>query len=103
LSFNDLCGKHEEYCNLRSHRNVEKWLQELQTHADTDIVIMLVGNKRDLQSQREVATDDAKKFAEKNKLLYIETSALDGENIKEAFYKTVAGNLNSYNDTNTRL
>jgi len=71
-------------------RNVEKWLQELQTHADRDIVIMLVGNKSDLKAQREVATDDAKRFAEKNKLLYIETSALDGENIKEAFYRTVA-------------
>jgi Ras-related protein Rab-11A len=71
-------------------RNVEKWLQELQTHADPDIVIMLVGNKSDLKAQREVATEDAKRFAEKNKLLYIETSALDGENIKEAFYRTVA-------------
>jgi len=71
-------------------RNVEKWLQELQTHADPDIVIMLVGNKSDLKAQREVATDDAKRFAEKNKLLYIETSALDGENIKEAFHRTVA-------------
>jgi len=71
-------------------RNVEKWLQELQTHADADIVIMLVGNKSDLRSQREVATEDAKRFAEKNKLLYIETSALDGENIKEAFHKVVA-------------
>jgi len=46
-------------------RNVEKWLQELQTHADPDIVIMLVGNKSDLKAQREVATDDAKRFAEK--------------------------------------
>jgi len=69
--------------------NVEKWLQELHEHADSDIVIMLVGNKTDLKTSREVSTDEARKFAQKNNLLYIETSALDGENIKEAFQQTI--------------
>jgi len=73
-----------------SFRNVEKWLQELKQHAFDDIVIMLVGNKSDLKQAREVLTDEAKKFAQKNNLLFIETSALDGENIKEAFYQTVS-------------
>jgi len=73
-----------------SFRNVEKWLQELRQHAFDDIVIMLVGNKSDLKQAREVPTDEAKKFAEKNGLLFMETSALDGENIKEAFYQTVS-------------
>jgi len=73
-----------------SFRNVEKWLQELKQHAFDDIVIMLVGNKSDLRQAREVPTDEAKKFAQKNNLLFIETSALDGENIKEAFYQTVS-------------
>jgi len=72
-----------------SFRNVEKWLQELHEHADADIVIMLVGNKTDLKQQREVSTEDAKSLAQKNNLLFIETSALDGENIKEAFNKTI--------------
>ncbi len=74
-----------------SFKNVEKWLQELRQHATDDIVIMLVGNKSDLKQAREVPTEDAKKFAQKNNLLFIETSALDGENIKEAFYQTVSG------------
>eukprot|EP01119_Soliformovum_irregulare_P021014 TRINITY_DN68_c0_g1_i1.p1 TRINITY_DN68_c0_g1~~TRINITY_DN68_c0_g1_i1.p1 ORF type:complete len:225 (-),score=72.53 TRINITY_DN68_c0_g1_i1:80-754(-) len=70
-------------------KNIEKWLQELREYADGDIVIMLVGNKSDLRANREVATDEAKRFGEKNTLLYIETSALDGENIKEAFQQTI--------------
>lgn len=73
-----------------SFKNVEKWLQELRQHAFEDIVIMLVGNKSDLKQAREVTTDEAKKFAQKNNLLFMETSALDGENIKEAFYQTVS-------------
>ncbi len=76
-----------------SFKNAEKWLQELREHADTDIVIMMVGNKTDLKNQRELATEEAKKFSQKNNLLYIETSALDGSNIKEAFQQTITGML----------
>jgi len=72
-----------------SFKNVEKWLQELHEHADPDIIIMLVGNKTDLKQNREVASDESKRFAQKSNLLYIETSALDGENIKEAFHQTI--------------
>jgi hypothetical protein len=59
--------------------------------------MMLVGNKTDLKDMREVSTDEAKKFAQKNKLLYIETSALDGNNIKEAFDLLVNGLFCTYN------
>jgi len=70
-------------------KNVDKWLQELREHADPDIVIMLVGNKTDLKDEREVATEDAKKYAQKQSLPYIETSALDGENVTQAFQITI--------------
>jgi Ras-related protein Rab-11A len=73
-----------------SFRNLEKWLSELRDNADADIVIMMVGNKTDLKASREVATDDARAFAEKEKVMYIEASALDGDNVKEAFQQTVA-------------
>ena len=39
--------------------NVERWLKELRDHADSNIVIMLVGNKSDLRHLRSVPTDDA--------------------------------------------
>ena len=42
---------------------VERWLKELRDHADSDIVIMLVGNKSDLRHLRAVPTDEAKAFA----------------------------------------
>jgi len=70
-------------------KNVEKWLQEMHEHAEKDIVIMLVGNKLDLKASRELPTEDAQRFAQKNNLLYIETSALDGENIQKAFQQTI--------------
>jgi len=66
-------------------KNVERWLSELRENADRNIVIMLVGNKSDLRHLREVPTEEAKAFAEKNKLSFIETSALDSTNVELAF------------------
>jgi small GTP-binding protein len=66
-------------------KNVERWLQELRENADRNIVIMLVGNKSDLRHLREVPTEEAKEFSEKNKLSFIETSALDSSNVELAF------------------
>jgi hypothetical protein len=47
---------------------------------------MLVGNKCDLKYLREIQTDAAKEFAEKNSLSFIETSALDSTNVESAFH-----------------
>jgi len=46
-----------------TYENVNVWLKELRDHADSSIVVMLVGNKSDLGHLRAVSTDDAKKFA----------------------------------------
>lgn len=65
--------------------NVERWLKELRDHAVANIVIMLVGNKSDLRHLRAVSTEEAKDFAAKNSLHFIETSALDSTNVENAF------------------
>jgi nitrogen regulatory protein PII-like uncharacterized protein len=52
-----------KHCCIESYEDVEKWLKELRDHADTNIVIMLVGNKTDLKHLRCVQTSDALTFA----------------------------------------
>jgi Ras-related protein Rab-11A len=47
----------------QTHEHVERWLKELRDHADSSIVIMLVGNKSDLTHLRAVPTEEAKDFA----------------------------------------
>ncbi|RPA84745.1 putative ras GTPase Rab11 [Ascobolus immersus RN42] len=68
-----------------TYENVTRWLKELRDHADSNIVIMLVGNKSDLRHLRAVPTDDAKAFAAENNLSFIETSAMDASNVELAF------------------
>ncbi|KAK6606408.1 Ras-like protein Rab-11B [Botrytis cinerea] len=72
-------SKHQTY------ENVTRWLKELRDHADSNIVIMLVGNKSDLRHLRAVPTEEAKQFASENNLSFIETSALDASNVELAF------------------
>nr|KAF6309839.1 RAB11B, member RAS oncogene family [Pipistrellus kuhlii] len=84
-----------------TYENVERWLKELRDHADSNIVIMLVGNKSDLRHLRAVPTDEARAFAEKNNLSFIETSALDSTNVEEAFKNILTGYPGSGGATGT--
>ncbi|TYJ03724.1 hypothetical protein E1A91_A12G047400v1 [Gossypium mustelinum] len=65
--------------------NVSRWLKELRDHADSNIVIMMIGNKTDLKHLRAVATEDGQSYAEKEGLSFIETSALEAINVEKAF------------------
>ncbi|XP_051527797.1 ras-related protein Rab-25-like [Myxocyprinus asiaticus] len=72
-----------------TYENVERWLKELYDHADPHIVVMLVGNKSDLETLRTVPREEAKDFAEARDLLFIETSALESTNVESAFLEVL--------------
>ncbi|KAH1224789.1 Ras-related protein Rab11C [Glycine max] len=65
--------------------NVQRWLRELRDHADSNIVIMMAGNKSDLSHLRAVSEDDGQALAEREGLSFLETSALEATNIEKAF------------------
>ncbi|KAL9235341.1 hypothetical protein vseg_010105 [Gypsophila vaccaria] len=69
--------------------NVQRWLRELRDHADSNIVIMLVGNKSDLKHLRAVPEEDGPSLAETEGLSFLETSALEAVNIEKAFQSTL--------------
>ncbi|KAL5538292.1 hypothetical protein UlMin_044017 [Ulmus minor] len=69
----------------QSFDHVARWLEELRGHADKNIVIMLVGNKSDLGTLRDVPTEDAKEFAQRENLFFMETSALEATNVEPSF------------------
>jgi len=73
----------------KTFENVARWLQEVREHAESSIVIMLVGNKCDLRHLRAVPVDEGKKYASDSGLFFIEASALDATNVEEAFTQTI--------------
>ncbi|CAL1400153.1 unnamed protein product [Linum trigynum] len=77
--------------------HIPRWLEELRGHADKNIVIILIGNKCDLEDQRAVSTEDAKEFAEKEGLFFLETSALNATNVESAFVTVLTEIFNIVN------
>ncbi|KAF0903673.1 hypothetical protein E2562_029050 [Oryza meyeriana var. granulata] len=69
----------------RTFHAAARWLRDLRAHADTSIVVMLIGNKADLAHARAVAADEAAAFAEDQGLFFSEASALSGDNVDAAF------------------
>jgi len=70
-----------------SYNHVSSWLNDAKALANPDIAIVLVGNKIDLSSEREVSFLEASRFAQENELMFLETSALTGEGVSEVFLK----------------
>ncbi|XP_059309456.1 ras-related protein Rab11D isoform X1 [Lycium ferocissimum] len=80
--------------------HIPRWLEELRAHADRNIVIILIGNKTDLEDQRAVPTEDAKEFAQKEGLFFLETSALEATNVEDAFSTVLTEIFNIVNKKN---
>lgn len=74
-----------DICKPNSFENVERWLKELKEYADNQIVVMIVGNKTDLVNLRAVKAEESAAFAQKYSLAFIETSALNANNVELAF------------------
>ncbi|KZV89036.1 ras-domain-containing protein [Exidia glandulosa HHB12029] len=72
-----------------TYDNLLRWLKELRDFADTNAVIMLVGNKSDLKHIRAISTEEATAFSAEHGLSFLETSALDSSNVDEAFNTVV--------------
>jgi len=70
-----------------TYNALTNWLTDARTLASPDIVIVLVGNKKDLEADREVTFLEASRFAQENELMFLETSARTGENVEETFLK----------------
>ncbi|CAN6672589.1 GTP-binding protein Ypt1p [Trichomonascus vanleenenianus] len=66
--------------------NAKMWLRDIRELANEDISICLVGNKSDLEDQRQVPAEEARQWAEENGIEhFVETSAKTGHRVVEAY------------------
>lgn len=70
--------------------NVTKWLKEVKDNAEAHIVVMLIGNKCDLQQLRAVNQEEVVELCKEHNLAFLETSALESTNIELAFQKLIS-------------
>lgn len=70
-----------------SFEHLAQWLMDARQHAQPNMVIILIGNKSDLD-RREVTYEEGAWFARQNGLFFLETSAKTGQNVDAAFLDT---------------
>lgn len=86
-----------------TYNHLTSWLTDARNLTNPNTVIMLIGNKKDLDAQRDVTYEEAAAFAKENGLIFIESSAKTGENVEEAFLKTAKLIFQSVQEGNVDL
>ncbi|KAI9270489.1 GTP-binding protein ryh1 [Phascolomyces articulosus] len=71
--------------NRNSFVNTEKWIDDVRAERGNEVIIVLVGNKTDLNDKRQVTLEEGEKKAKDYNVMFIETSAKAGHNVKTLF------------------
>ena len=71
--------------NKKSFENIKKWNEIITRVAHPNVILILIGNKVDLQDSREVSSEEGMELAKELKIYYMETSVKTNKNIDEVF------------------
>lgn len=76
--------------NRDSFLKIENWYRSLIELNDSNVSIVLVGTKMDLEEKRQISKEDADKLSRKLNIDYFEVSSKEGTNVKEAFENVIS-------------
>lgn len=88
--------------NPESFVNVKRWLHEIGQNCDS-VCKILVGNKNDDPTRKQVETADARRFSEQMGIRFFETSAKENVNVEEMFSSITHMVLKAKKDNLARL
>ncbi|EUB55684.1 Ras-related protein Rab-6A [Echinococcus granulosus] len=74
-----------DICMRESFSQTTKWIDDVRNERGNDVIIMLVGNKTDLADKRKVTTEEGERLAKELNVMFVETSAKAGYNVKNLF------------------
>ncbi|KAI9296251.1 ras-domain-containing protein [Neoconidiobolus thromboides FSU 785] len=73
--------------NRASFNNTAKWIDDVRSERGNNVIIVLVGNKTDLRDKGEVTAEEGEAKAKEYNVMFMETSAKVGHNVKALFRK----------------
>ena len=79
-----------------SFERLDYWIEEIKSNSDEFTKMILVGNKCDIQDQRQVNKAEGEEYAKKKSIKFFEVSAKEGTNVNEVFECLVKDILKSY-------
>ncbi len=71
--------------NKNSFDSIDSWVNDVKATADKRLTVVIIGNKCDLEEQRQITTQEGEQKATKLEAAFFETSALLGQNLDKAF------------------
>ena len=71
--------------NRYSFLNITNWIEDVRAERGSDVIIMIVANKIDLADRRKVTLEELEKKAKEEDVLFMETSAKAGYNVRAMF------------------
>jgi small GTP-binding protein len=74
--------------NRESFNHIQSWIEDCKSQSPKTVILVLVGNKSDLNAERQVSYDEGMELANKNKMIFYETSAKTGTNVEDIFVKS---------------
>jgi small GTP-binding protein len=78
-----------------SFLEAQKWINEIENY-NNNYVMILIGNKSDLNEKRKISLDDANNYSNEHLINYYEVSALNGNNIEYAFDQIIQYTITNY-------
>ncbi|CAD8138977.1 unnamed protein product [Paramecium octaurelia] len=89
--------------NKNSFHNLQRWMEEIKNNGNANMVIVLCGNKIDLESERAVTYEEGWQYAQSQSLIFLEISAKQGINVQSAFYQSTQRILQDIEDSKIML
>ena len=77
--------------NRESFNSISTWIEECKNNGPKTITLVLIGNKSDLENNRNVSYEEGEELANRFNMKFYETSACTGKNIDKLFYETTEG------------
>ena len=75
--------------NEESFEHIQNWINDCQNLAPSSILIILMGNKNDLENERKISKEKGENLANEYNMTFFETSALNGNGIQDVFQKCI--------------
>lgn len=75
-----------DVCDQKSFDDIHSWYSNVQQHASENVVLILVGNKSDMNDKRVISTEQGQALADELGIPFIEASAKTNDNVEETFF-----------------